>query len=76
MQMLALGRSGKWDIYIIYIYIYIYIYILDSHIAPYGASEVEQSKVRSSAVTPKEKISKSELSIVNSKTQFEFETAQ
>ena len=29
-------------------------YILDSHMAPYGACEVVQRTVRSSAVTPKE----------------------
>ena len=31
------------------IYIYIYIYILDSHMAPYGACEVEQSSARTNA---------------------------
>ena len=36
-------------------HIYIYIYILDLHMAPYGACEVEQSKVRSSAVAPNER---------------------
>ena len=34
---------------------YIYIYILDSHRAPYGASEAAQSTARSSTVTPKER---------------------
>ena len=38
-----------------YLGIYIYIYILDSHMAPYGACEVAQSKVRSSFVISKER---------------------
>ena len=38
---------------VIYEYIYIYIYILDSHMAPHGASEVAQSKDQNSAVKSK-----------------------
>jgi hypothetical protein len=30
--------------------VYIYIYVLDSHMAPHGAVEVEQSEARSSEV--------------------------
>ena len=43
-----------------------YIYILDSHMAPYGACEAVQSKVRSSGCDSEGKISKAELSTASS----------
>ncbi len=45
---LSLGES-------VCVHTYIYIYILDSHMAPYGASAAVQSTVRNSAVISKER---------------------